>query len=80
MKLMHILFRVMAQGLKKEAIDLTEQDVLRFFHNQKNANETLPVFIGFGIDNDLEVNHNDWDADSLITGFHVWRTINNFDK
>lgn len=80
MKLMHIFFRVLAQSMKIEASELTEKHITTFYQNQKNSHSKLPVSISFGVDNDLEVVHEDWGVDHLITGFRLWRTINNFDK
>lgn len=81
MKLMHIFFRLLAMSLDKEREELTEQDVLKFYNEQKDPDGKLPVSMTFGLmDKGLECVHNEWDADHLITGFRVWRTINNFDK
>ena len=80
MKLMHILFRLIAQSLKKEREELTEKDVLEYYHKQKDPDGFLPVAMTFGYKEGIECVHAEWDADHLITGFRVWRTINNFDK
>lgn len=85
MKLMHIFFRVLAQQHEKEASELDELDVLNYYNHHKDPDGKLPVQITFGFDHALksapfEVVHADWDRDHLITGFRVWRTLNNFDR